>query len=706
MQKYIAHISDDGREQTVSEHNQNVAELAASFAESFNESAAAYQIGLAHDIGKQSEEFQNRILHNGPKCDHSTAGAYELRKAQDTIGAFAVAGHHSGLPDLGGRADDASEPTMQGRIKRAENRQIPKYVCDVSFDKRADIRLDFETSFKIRMLYSCLVDADYLDTELFMRNDERLFDYDSIDILLTRFNQYNISKWSEPKSDLDKIRLDILHNCLDKGSIDKGLYSLTVPTGGGKTTASLGFALTHAQKHHMQRVIYIVPYTSIIEQNAQVFRNILGTKNVLEHHAGYDGHNSEEFDKEQLAAENWDAPVIVTTAVRFFEALYAHKPSRCRKLHNIANSVLIFDEAQLIPAEHLIPCTKAINELVQHYNCTAVFCTATCPDLRRFFNDLQITELQEDKKPLYESLRRTHIEVLDGKYGSEEIAEMMSLHNQVLCVVNTRKAAKDIYKSLPENGRYHLSTLMYPVHRRKVLDEIRRRLLDGKTVRLVSTSLIEAGVDVDFPAVLREYAGLDSVLQASGRCNRENKRSIEDSPVYIFERHGRVPPMLSRTISALRETMMGHMSDLDSLDAVNAYFQSLYRLIGQENMDKCDAFRAFDQCRPCPFPFRTVGESFHIIDDNTVTVYIQNDDTKLLIDCVRVGCADRETYRELGQYSLSLYYHDFEKLCNQGDIEVIGEHFAVMVRPVMYSEETGLSLDQDGCQLNYRKDDV
>lgn len=694
MKEYVAHKSDDGRLQTVSNHNRNVATLAAKFADVFGYADEAYQIGLVHDIGKTSVEFQDRILNDGQMCDHSAAGAYELAKVNDLIGSMAVLGHHTGLPDLGSRADDLSEPTWHGRMKRADRKFIPGYECHVNLKQRDNVNLDFSTAFLVRMLYSCLVDADFLDTEAFMEKHKRKYEYDSIPMLLGRFYGY-IGQWSSPKSEMHKIRSSILYNCLNKGSVGRGLYSLTVPTGGGKTTASLGFALQHASQHNMQRVIYIVPYTSIIEQNSQVFRDAVGAYNVLEHHAGYDGHGSDEFSKEQLAAENWDAPVVVTTAVRFFEALFASKSSKCRRLHNIADSVLIFDEAQLLPAEHLIPCTRVIRELVSNYRCTAVLCTATCPVLDEFFDDMSIVELQTDKKELYEVLRRTHVKVLEGKHDVNGIADMMRQHKQVLCIVNTRQAARDVYEALPEEGRYHLSTLMYPAHRRKILDEIKTRLSDKKTVRLVSTSLIEAGVDISFPIVFREYSGLDSVLQAAGRCNREGEESADESPVYVFERDGKSSSMLSKTIGAFREVMIKHASDMDSLDSIENYFHAYHRFVGHVNMDRDNAVGAFEQHNPCPLPFRTVSEQFHFIHEDTWTVYVMCDGSRESIERVRNGYGSRDDYRLLGQYSVSLYASMFERMYRRGHIQVYGDSFAVVDGAVMYSEDTGLILDKE-----------
>lgn len=718
--KAAAHISEDGRIQTVAQHCANVAALAGNFADVFGMRDEAKQAGLMHDIGKTSARFQARISGNAPKCDHATAGAYELARAGDLAGSMCVAGHHSGLSDFGTKTDDGG--TYQGRMNKAMSHNIPPYEAreeeirslGASWQITKNDSRQFGTAFRIRMLYSCLVDADFLDTETFMRSERtRQHIYSDMEELLRRFRAY-AAKWGVSSGDavsddtgsreslngqdgLNAVRNGVLENCLRQGKhTSPGFYSLTVPTGGGKTTASLGFALEHARRNGQSRVIYVVPYTSIIEQNAEVFRDIVGAGNVLEHHSGYEGAaDAQEFTREQLASENWDAPLIVTTAVRFFEALYASSPSRCRRLHNIANSVLIFDEAQLIPVEHLSPCAKAINELVEKFRCTALLCTATCPDLGRFFNK-PIRELQPDPAGLYEKLRRVRLRKLDGVFTCGEIAEMMSRHDRILCVVNTRQAAKDVYDALPSEGRYHLSTLMHPTHRRKILEAVRNRLKAGETVRLVSTSLIEAGIDVDFPTVMREVCGLDSVLQAAGRCNREGRSDPESSVVYIFRRDGNIPSLLGRNIGAFN-----HVTDMtdggyDTPEAVNKYFDSLYRLTGDENMDRDEAVYAFENAIPCPLPFRTVSECFHFISGETYTVYIRDDDSRGLIDEARYGRADRETYRKLGQYGVSLMKPQFDRYVQFGYIEIIGETTGMLVRKDLYDNATGLSLGAGG----------
>lgn len=709
---YVAHISGDGaRIQTVEEHLQNVARKAAGFSAPFGLEEEAYLVGRAHDIGKATQAFLNRILHNGPKVDHSTAGAWLLVKMKDFIGAMCVAGHHCGLMDFGSKASMPHDGTFTGRLNLKTEPEFDRCFANLPQIKDPPVLYSkgpkaFSSAFLTRMLFSCLVDADFLDTEAFMLGAERAYHYDEIEVLLSKFQVY-VKPWLDQKagSELNAKRTEILQNCLDKGRhVSTGLYSLTVPTGGGKTTASLGFALEHAKATGKQRIIYVVPYTSIIEQNADVFRGILGTNNVLEHHAsyeGYDGESEEELLREQLAAENWDAPVIVTTAVQFFESLYGNRSSKLRRLHNIANAVVIFDEAQMLPVEHLIPCVRGIEELVKSYKVTAVLCTATCPALDAEFTTA-IEELQPNKAALYEALRRVTLDTTLGEQTPEDLARQMAEKKQVLCIVNTRQAAKDIYDLLPEEGRYHLSTLMYPAHRRHVLQEIRDSLKAGLTVRLVSTSLIEAGVDVDFPCVMREISGLDSILQAAGRCNREGKAPVENSRVYVFRRIGQQPPAsLSRSIGAF-EAVKNRCDQLDSLDAIAAYFREFYRLTDKSNMDVDGVVCGFTDpgsYRTAGYsgylPFATVAQRFHFIHGDTRTVYIQNDESKPLLDAVRGGYADRFTYRKLGQYAVSLMRYHFDDYIDAGYLERIDDDSGILVYEAIYSKATGLELKRE-----------
>lgn len=701
---FYAHIRDDGQVQTVEEHLLGTAERCAAFASRFGEEQRGYMLGLAHDIGKCSAAFQKRLL-GGPRVDHATAGALECAKAGEDLMACCVAGHHGGLPDFGNpRTDYAGARSCVGRLKKGRADGIPPYDWQGTLPnagKFPGYSDPFTASLWTRMLYSCLVDADYLDTEAFMaEHGINRKGYDPLPVLLERLNSYTRA-WFPPQTELNRSRCEILEQCLAAAVRPRGVFTLTVPTGGGKTVASLAFALKHAVENGLDRVIYVIPYTSIIEQNAAVFRSILGSSNVVEHHSGIRLDGSEETGKDnlfqRLATENWDAPVIVTTAVQFFESLYANRPSQCRKLHNIANSVIVFDEAQMIPTCHLKPCVGAIANLTAHFRSSVVLCTATQPVLsdllRSFCPELQVRELCPGVPDYFRKLRRVRYRD-GGTLSDASLAEELSRYSQVLCIMNTRKAAREIYALLPPEGSFHLSTLMFPAHRKAMLETIRQRLKDGLPCRVVSTSLIEAGVDVDFPAVYREIAGLDSIAQAAGRCNREGKRPMDDSIVTFFQSQNPVPLLQRVNICAAQEALHANPDPGDP-DAMQRYFTALRSLIGDET-DKSGIVEALRKgLHGCLFPFETTAKSFHLIDQTTKTVYIPLGEGSAACQPLLEGWADKADYREAGQYSVSVYEQHFQALLAAGDILPLTEDSAVLTNLRLYDAATGLSLTAD-----------
>ena len=653
------------------------------------------------------------LLHGGKIVDHATAGALICAKRNHIYAAACVAGHHGGLADFGNvRTDRAEDNTLFGKLKKGIERHYLErcgesgVVLPEAPSHALPIKNNLQASFWARMLYSCLVDGDYLDTESFMNGERRRTFYDNIPTLLARLEKY-IEPWKNPNTELNRLRCEILNTCMEAGKRPKGIYTLTVPTGGGKTVASLAFALRHAAEHKMDRVIYVIPYTSIIEQNAAVFRDILGRENVLEHHSSVQFDMGEGASPEEvyraLAAENWDMPVVVTTAVQFFESLYANRSSKCRKLHNLANSVIIFDEAQMLPIQHLRPCVAAMASLAEQFRSTVVLCTATQPSLsdllQTYAPSCRIEELCPQTKDLYEKFRRVTFEQA-GKLTDESIAEQMSSCSQVLCVVNSRKAAQSIFSRLPREGSFHLATLMVPAHRQEILREIRKRLKTGQTCRVVSTSLVEAGVDVDFPLVYRELAGLDSVLQAAGRCNREGKRPVRESVVTIFERI-ELPPMLFRTtVGAAREALAGDM-DPAAPETMTRYFNSLRSLKG-DSIDKFGIVQAFEEgIQGCNMPFRTVAEQFRLIDRNTYTVYIPLGEGEEMIRRLKDGECSRVLFRKLGRYAVSVYEQHYQALYKAGAILTgaavpdLDETSAVLEDMSLYDRMTGLSLEPE-----------
>ena len=707
--EFLAHISEDQtRTQTILDHLNGTAELAKAFAAPFGaESEAGYSAQL-HDIGKYSDAFQKR-LRGGPPVDHSTAGAQAALQTGNVPAALAIAGHHSGIPDLGNPHDTADDSTLQGRSKKKVedfsrwNQEVTPVPWSLpSWLLRSPDNLTM--AFFTRMLYSCLVDADFLDTETFMNGAPAPRGIgEPLSVLLEKVrSQAERYLHAEAASPVAQQRNAVLSACIERGKTGKpGLYTLTVPTGGGKTFASLAFALEHAVAQKMSRIIYVIPYTSIIDQTAQTFSDLLGEENVLAHFSGVDYKLAEKDDltptqyRQLLSSENWDAPIVVTTAVQFFESLYANRSSRCRKLHNIANSVVIFDEAQTLPNDYLKPCISAIAQLVEHYHTTAVLCTATQPALGPLFRELDphltLQEISPDPALLYEVLRRVTLRDL-GTLSTNALCEQLSAAPQVLCVVNRRKTAQELFAQLPDEGSYCLTTLLYAADRRRQLDEIRLRLKQGLPCRVVSTSLIEAGVDVDFPLAYREIIGLDSLLQTAGRCNREGKYPREESIVSYFRFEGiPLPQMLQQPVSALNTTLRKH-AVLDTPDSIHDYFADLYR--SRASLDKKSILSAFQNgIQGCMFPFAQVAEQFHLIETPTRTIYLPIDEGAELCATLRNGSISRALLRRLGIYSVECYDKQFQALYDVGALELLPNGAAVLLDESKYSRQTGLSMD-------------
>ena len=708
-ERYLAHIAPDGRCQTVRAHLEGTARLAAQFAAPFGAAADAALAGGLHDIGKCTQGFQNR-LQGGAIVDHATAGAQEAFRRQNLPVALAIAGHHGGIPDVGAQCDGAEEATLFGRMKR----EVPLDACwtrEVALTQ-ADgpewLGRDFlQNAFYTRMLYSCLVDADFQDTQNFMDGVSaprggHASVQELLQIVRGRAAQY---LQAQTQDCVSVQRNMVLRACLQQGkTCAQGLYSLSVPTGGGKTFSSLAFALEHAAAQGMDRVIYVIPYTSIIDQTVEVFGGLLGEENVLAHTAGADYLCAEPEEmtpaqyRKLLASENWDVPVIVTTAVQFFESLYANRSSRCRKLHNIANSVVIFDEAQTLPVPYLAPCVFAMTQLVQHYHTTAVLCTATQPSLdtliRRFAPSLFVREICPDTTHMYDALRRTTIRNL-GTVSQGALVLQLEEKRQVLCVVNRRKTAQELFCALPEEGRFCLTTLLCARDRKAQIAEIRRRLREGQVCRVVSTSLIEAGVDVDFPAAYREQCGLDSLLQTAGRCNREGKRTAAESLVFRFSLEGcPAPAMLAANISAADFAARYH-EDVSSPEAVAAYFQELYQLKESE-LDKKEILAATQRgIAGCMLPFAQIAARFHLIETHTRTVYLPLGEGEALCRRLQNGEVNRTLLRKLGSCSVDCYTGQFEALDAAGALELLPDGAAILRDLSKYDQKTGLALDAE-----------
>lgn len=710
---YYAHTKE-GRPpsewQLLEEHLANVAKMAQSFAAAFGAGQWGYMAGLWHDLGKYSTEFQQRlgaaegndahIETKAGRVDHSTAGAQHAVSVSNDKGkllAYAVAGHHAGLLD--GKSNDSC--LAKRLVKKIPDYSScpPEILAAAAPDNLPFLpdpkRFGFQLAFFVRMLFSGLVDADFLDTEAFMDSEKSSWRAGFPALLeLNKRLTVAIEKITTdvPERTINKHRADILKHCLDAAENRQGLFSLTVPTGGGKTLSSLAFAMKHALKHNLKRIIYVIPYTSIIEQNAAVFREILGQDAVLEHHSSFEP--KEEDHRSRLASENWDAPLIVSTNVQFFESLYRCRPSKCRRIHNIAESVVILDEAQMLPVPLLKPCMEVLRELSSVYRTTIVLCTATQPALsiREDFKDGLdgVQEIIPDPAKLYTVFKRVHTRFLQ-EISDDELCEKLRTYKQVLCIVSTRKHARLVFEKIRDQGGcYHLSALMCPAHRTKKFEEIRQALTRGFPCRVVSTQLVEAGVDIDFPVVFRSAAGIDSVAQAAGRCNREGKLP-EGGQVYVFVPEAGLPPGYFRQTAETAEAVMRRHEDPLSLQAIEEYFRSLYWLKGEGLDEYCILDDLAEGKKSGDFPFNAVDKKFKIIKDGMEPIIIPwNKDAEKIVQGLRYAEYSAGLARKAQRFTIQAPPRVLSALEHAGSVERLHEQYCVLINMDLYRDDLGL----------------
>lgn len=761
----IAHVrqNDDGSwtEQSLVDHLESTARLARKFAESFGAGDWASLCALWHDLGKFVPAWQKHIRQGsgydldahietlGGKVNHSSAGAvlaFDKIKnpAIARILAYPIAGHHAGLPDW--YPDEAPGSPLPERVSRSNDLNDLDHK-DISQIQSLDEVLPFlnaefpsappfnSTEWQkgaehlhlwIRMIFSCLVDADFLDTESFMapRNVSLRKPHLSIRELKNRFDLHmNRLQKQAVHSNLNKRRSEVLEMCRKKALFPPGFYTLTVPTGGGKTLSSVAFALEHALKYSKDRIIVAIPYTSIIEQTAKVLKYgsdndetiqsiiqskewLFGEENVVEHHSNLDPEK--ETHQNRLASENWDAPVIVTTNVQLFESLLSSKSSSCRKLHNIANSVIILDEAQMLPPEYLIPVLSVLQGLVKYFGVTIVLCTATQPALsgpigsgQELFHGLPVcTEIIDHPSLLTKDFRRVNIHFPTSETGPSEwtdIAEQILDFPQCLAVVNSRMDCRTLHSLLPEDT-IHLSANMCGEERSDVINEIKEMLRDEQPVRVVSTQLIEAGVDIDFPVVFRAMAGLDSIAQAAGRCNREGKLNQEGKlgKVFVFNPpRPSHPGLLRKGEDACRSLLRTRQIENLDPEIFNAYFKQFYSSVRDFDYSK---FRD-DLCKEAfnfIFQFRSQSRKFKVIDDaaqRSVVIWYQgktrNISSREYIEDLRRRGPNRPLSRRMQRFTVNVPEYTYKKLWNDGMIEEI-HGLSVQRSPGLYRKGVGL----------------
>lgn len=651
------------------DHLREVAELAEGFARSFGASDWARLAGLWHDLGKYSHAFQRYLAAStataddshraevAGRVDHSTAGAQHVGRLGQLgrVLAYCIAGHHAGLPDneaaaagLSQRLKKEIEPYSAAPADLLSKPLPPAPRLQLLGDKR---RGAFAVGFFTRMLFSCLVDADFLATEKFMdpeRARNRPGRMATLEDLVHRLDDYLVDLQRQAgDTEVNRRRQEVLTACRQKADLAPGLFSLHVPTGGGKTLSSLAFALRHAAAHGLRQVIYAIPFTSIIEQTADVFRQVLDdlAEEVLEHHSSLDPEDPQrQSERSRLAAENFDALLVVTTNVQLFQSLFANRTSRCRKLHRFSKSVIVLDEAQALPPNLLAPTLAALEELVRNYGSSVLLCTATQPAIEKrdgFAIGLQgVTSIIDEPNTLHLALRRTDVKRV-GTLSDEALVERLRQEPRFLCVVNSRGHAASLLKLLNDPDALHLSANLCAAHRSEVVTEIRGRLGAGvgTRCRVISTQVIEAGVDVDFPVVWRAAAGVDSLAQAAGRCNREGKLQdrqgrLRRGSVFIFdydERNHRAPPSIRRAAGHFREVAPDHGEDLFSPSAVEAYFRLHYWQQGSDDGQGWDRGRGGQSVMRCfggedgdplHHQFRTAAERYRLIDDVQTPILI------------------------------------------------------------------------------------
>lgn len=723
---YIGHSRDDGALQPLEDHLRGVAGRAEEFAAAFGCPGWGTASGLLHDDGKARPPYQNRIRalirgESAVRVDHSTPGAkLAIENVAEPAGAgkllaYCIAGHHTGLPD-GTSGDD--ETSLSRRLARSETSpgilvdELKKIEPLPFLSTTPDFaRQGFQAAFFTRMVFSCLVDADFLDTEAFVdpKRHAARGSYPSVRELKEKLDRFLAELIrNAPDTPINHQRKQILDECIAAARETLGLRSLTVPTGGGKTLSSLAFALDHANRYGLRRVIYVIPYTSIIEQTAQVFRSIFGENAVLEHHSNLDlerdGVDEDLEERRRLASENWEPPIIVTTNVQFFESFFANRSSRTRRLHNVARSVVILDEAQMLPIPFLKPTLEVIRELSDTFGSTVVLCTATQPALSA--NDsfrgglLGVREIMSAPEQLEKAFERVQAESI-GDVTDDDLAERLAAAQQVLCIVNTRGHARKLVEILDAKRIvvFHLSALMCPVHRRVVLEEIRRRLKAKEACRVVSTQLVEAGVDLDFPVVYRALSGIDSIVQAAGRCNREGKLPYPGK-IYVFRPEGGLPPGYFRQNAQIAELVLhGREGEILRSDTVSAFFRELYWL--KDGSGELDKERILESFRVGvvrgDFPFKTVAGKYRLIPDEQLTIVVPYDYRAREV-CRTLAHTDYPgaNLRRLQPYTVSLRPKALTTLVQVGYAEQIREEQYVMTEFGMkeaYDTRMGLNPD-------------
>lgn len=717
MEQLISHLYQDKQDghwviQSNEEHTDNVAKLASDFADEFGMAPWGEVLGKLHDKGKESNAFQKYIRKaSGYAPDikvpeehrHAYVGGVIARrmygKGIDNIFVNQIFSHHTGLHDSDELYGEKSDLKKDIPVEIDTNVAVTELnKPSFSFDKNDFHHLS-------RMLFSCLVDADYLDTEAFMdkESSDLRKNKASLKHLLPLLEKYLMNLKTDAKdSEVNQIRDIVQRQCLKMAEEPVGFYSLTVPTGGGKTLSSLVWAIKHAIHNGQRRVIIAIPYTSIIMQTASVLRGIFGDENVLEHHSNFESDDKDDALANQikLATENWDYPIIVTTNVRLFESMFANKPFACRKLHNIVNSVIILDEVQTLPTGFLQPIVDSLKTYNKLFNVSILLTTASQPVLSGLiegcnpkvsFDGIEkVTEIIPKEYALHDKLRRVKLDFIQDGKTYDDIAETLTRHRRVLCIVNTRKDAYEIYSRLPQEGKtLHLSRNMCAEHIMSTIDEIKATLKkeDDSIVRVVATQLVEAGVDIDFPVVYRQEIGLDSVLQAAGRCNREGKLDIAVCHVFSLSGENRLPFGEMADANNARLSTIDH-SDWFAPKTMHEYFLQFYRR--KDSFDKKGISGLLNSKEPY---FKEAAIRFHLIEDTGVGVIINYGNSMQLVRQLKYATYSYMLMKSLGKYMVQISKQNLKDLLDSGLAKKIKEGIFVVDDERQYDPNVGLLFD-------------
>jgi len=701
MKKYWAHSERKGTDekQELEEHLLNTAELAASFTASFDPERLTFYAGLWHDLGKYYHEFQDYL--DDPTLqrkhrDHSTAGGVYACQSLDWSQAFIVMilifSHHGGLicaKDLMKRFEDNKDESFIQKSLQKGSLFLEHYPLPISRVKSDYWNYEspdmVSLEIRIRMFFSALVDADFLDTEHHFYPDKthlRTIQKEPSELYQLLSSHYQSLERAENANEaINRTRSFIFHQCVEKAVDHHSFFLLSVPTGLGKTLSSMGFALKHAMETEKKRVIVALPFTSIIDQNAKEYKEIFGDEHVLEHHSQAswgkeqsveDESVDDENEKMKLASENWDMPIVVSSTVQLFESLFANKTSATRKLHNIANSVIILDEFQMLPIDLLEPIFATMEELMITYNVTIVASSATplSFEWKNYFQKVgQPVSLIDNSERLFEEYLRVDFQYNAEPITWDELSEQILKFKQALIIVNSKKDALTLYNKLKyqvdPNDVYHLSTSMCSKHRQDILSKVKEKLQGNKPVFLISTQLIEAGVDIDFPAVFRAMASLDRIIQAAGRCNREGKLEKKGSVVIFNPSEGIMPQGMYTTAAEQTKITLGDKwKELHLPNTYVEFFRKLYNLKKGILDNKGIQKERSDPCRGLNFP--KISKDFQMIDEDTVSVICPYDEIgeELIEELIKESDSkipNRLWFRRVQPYVVNVQRKDFKK---------------------------------------------